>query len=168
MNILYEKSNLTRLIQSHKGYTPFDYNICIDWAIELMENNLVTDNISIIAGFSKPVNSWEIKDYVSRVLKEFNLEEFNNEKAFRSISFYYVWNILNDVGNIISHLEKLCSLCINNDYEDNIFPFYLLKYSWEDLRDLGFSCHYEGVTLENFNDVVKNEAEIWMKNFNNL
>lgn len=168
MNILQEKSKLTRLIQSHKGFEPFNYDICIDWAIYLLENEIESNNIAMLASFSKPTNAWEIKPYVQSVLKEFNLEEFEGEKATKAKAYYYVWSILNNDGDLILHLDNLRNFCIHSDYEDSIYPFYLLMYSWEDLEDLGMSCHYEGVTYNNFNDTVLKEAKIWMENFENL
>lgn len=168
MNILTEKSKLTRLVQSHKGFTPFNYDICVDWAIELLEKGVITNTIEMLAAFSKPTNAWEIQSSVHRVLQEFNLEEFEGEKAVQGKSYYYIWSLLNNDGDIISHLGKLCQLCIDSDYEDNIYPFYLLNYSWGDLHDLGMSCHYENVTLENFNNTVLKEARIWMDNFERM
>lgn len=168
MNILQEKSKLTRLIQSHKGFEPFNYDICIDWAIYLLENGIESNNIEMLASFSKPTNAWEVKPYVQSVLQKFNLEEFKGEKATKAKAYYYVWSILNEDGEIISHLEKLCRICIDSNYEKSIYPFYLLKFSWEDLEDFGMSCHYEGVTYNNFNDTVLKEAKIWMGNFEKL
>ena len=126
MNILYEKSNLTRLVQSHKGFEPFNYDICIDWAIYLLESGIESNNIEMLASFSKPANTWEVKPYVQLVLQEFNLEEFEGEKAPKAKAYYYVWSILNNDGNLISHLDSLRNFCIYSDYEDSIYPFYLL------------------------------------------
>ncbi|WP_312769439.1 hypothetical protein [Epilithonimonas sp.] len=165
MNILHEKSNLTRLAQSHKGFEPFNYDFSVDWAIELLEKGIATENIQILASFPKPTDAWEIKSYVHKVLKEFDLEEFEDEEAIQNMCYYYILSIINEEGNLKSHLEKLSYFCIKSDYESSIFPFYLLKFSWEDLQDLGTSYHYDGVTLQNFNTVVRKEAKIWMENF---
>lgn len=168
MNILQEKSKLTRLIQSHKGFEPFNYDICIDWAIHLLKKGIDSNNIEMLASFSKPTNAWEVKPYVQLVLSEFNLEEFEGEKAIKARGYYYVWSILNNDGNRISHLENLCRICIDYDYDDSIYPFYLLKYSWEDLNELGMSCHNREVTFENFDDTVIKEAKIWMEDFEKI
>lgn len=168
MNILHKKSNLTRLAQSHKGFEPFNYDFSIDWAIELIEKGIVTDNIEILASFSKPTDSWEIKPYVHNVLKEFDIEEFEGDLAIQNMSYYYILCLINQKGDLLSHLIKLSDFCIKSDYEKSIYPFYLLKFSWEDLKDLGTSYHYEGVTDNNFNDTVIKEAKIWMENFEKI
>lgn len=168
MNTLLEKSSLTRLIQSHKGFEPFNYDICVDWAVNLLEQGIVSIKIDMLASFSKPTNAWEIRPYIQSVLKEFNLEEFEGEKATKAKAYYYVWSILNNDGDLISNLDNLRNFCIYSDYEDSIYPFYLLMYSWEDLEDLGVSLHYKEVTYNNFNEIVLKEAETWMENFEKL
>lgn len=168
VNILLEKSKFTRLIQSHRGFDAFRYDCCVDWAIELLQKGIITDNVEMLASFSKPVNYWEIKHYVGNVLKDFNLEEFEGKKALASKAYFYIWSILNNEGIILHHLRTLCQMCIDDDYEESIYPFYLLKYSWEDLEDLGMSCHYPNVTFNNFFETVLNEANVWMKNFEEL
>ena len=168
MNILHEKSNLTRLAQSHTGFEPFNYDFCVDWAIELLEKGIVTENIQNLASFSKPTDSWEIKPYVHNVLKEFDLEEFEGDLAIRNLAYYHIFCLINQKGDILSHLIKLSDFCIKSDYEESIYPFYLLKFSWEDLKDLGTSYHYDGVTYNNFNDTVIREAKIWMENFEKI
>lgn len=168
MNILKEKSNLTRLIQTHKGFQPFNYDICIDWAISLLEKEVKSNNVVMLASFSKPANAWEIRPYIQAVLKEFNLEEFEGEKATKATIYYYVWSILNNYGDLISNLDHLRNFCTYLDYEDSIYPFYFLRYSWEDLEEFGLSFHYKDVTYNNFNDTVLKEAKIWMENFEKI
>lgn len=165
MKILHEKSNLTRLIQSHKGLEAFDYDVSIDWAVELLQKGIISDNIEMLASFSKPADYWEIKPYVQNVLIEFNLKEFEEDGAIQNYSYFYVSRILEDAENILSSLYKLWEICIDSGYEQSIYPFYLLKYSWEDLQDFEFSSHYPEVTLSNFTETVLSEATIWMKNF---
>lgn len=167
-NILLKNSIQTRLIQSHKGFRPFNYDVCVDWAIELLEKNIITENIEMLSAFKKPTNSWEIEPYVTNILKEFNLEEFKDENAVQGTSYFYVWSLIHDKDNFFQHLQKITTICIDSDYENSIYPFYLLKYSWEDLQDLGFSYHNEEVTIDNFEEVLKKEAENWLKNFDNL
>lgn len=83
------------------------------------------------------------------------------------MSYYHILCTINEEGDLKIHLEKLSYFCIKSNYEKSIFPFYILKYSWEDLKDLGTSYNYEGVTHHNFNKIVIKEAKIWMENFEN-
>ncbi len=48
-----------------------------------MQKEVVTNNIQMLSAFSKPTNAWEIKPFVSKVLKEFNIEAFEGKKQFK-------------------------------------------------------------------------------------
>lgn len=166
MNVLQEKSRLTRLAQSHLGFEPFNYDFAVDWATELLRKGVISENIQMLASFSTPTDSWEIKPYVQKVLREFNLEEYLEEDAIQNLVYHHVDCILNE-ENVMFHLKQLCQLCIDFDYEDSIYPFYLLKFSWDDLEELGTSYHNHEVTFQNFHEILLKEAKGWMKNFKN-
>ena len=167
-NLLIKHSNNTRLIQSHKGIPAFNYDVSVDWAFELLEKGIDTNSIEMLASFKKPTNSFEIQSYVTNVLEEFDLKEFQGDKAIQGASYFYIWSLIHDKVNFFEHLQKITNIFIEFEYERSIYPFYLLKYSWEDLQDLGMSCHNEEVTFENFDQIMIIEAENWLKNFDNL
>lgn len=167
-NLLIQNSNHTRLIQSHKGIPAFNYDVSVDWAFELLEKGIVTLNIKMLASIKKPTNSFEIQAYVTNVLKEFNLEELQGDNAIQGTSYYYIWSLIHDKENFFEHLQKITEIFNEVEYERSIYPFYLLKYSWEDLQEMGYSYHNEKATFENFDEIMINEAEDWLKNFDNL
>lgn len=49
-------SKLTNLMIAHSLFDDFHYDTIIDWAIELLEENNISENIQIAAGLQKPVN----------------------------------------------------------------------------------------------------------------
>jgi len=63
------------LIKWHHAIELFDYNSTVDWAIKLIEKGIETESVLIIASFSKPVDHYEIKSYVSSALKELNITQ---------------------------------------------------------------------------------------------
>ena len=162
---LQDESKYTRMAQSYKVFEPFNFDFVVDWAIELIEKGVFNENILILSSFSKPTDSWEIKPYLQKALKELNLKEFEDKEAVYNYAYFFVMSILKEEGSLLSHIETLCELCIDTNYNESIFPFYLLKYSWEDLSDLGTSYHYGGVTFNNYKTTAIKEAQIWMDNF---
>ena len=60
----------TELLQWHKAIEHFDYNPAVDWAIELIRNGVTSENVLIVASFSKPVDREEIRPYIAGALKE--------------------------------------------------------------------------------------------------
>ena len=43
--------------------------------------------------------------------------------------------------------------------------FYLLYYGWSDLEEIGYNFHYEGATLENIEEILKEQAKIWIDKY---
>lgn len=60
----------TELLQWQKAIEHFDYNPAVDWAIELIRNGVTSENVLIVASFSKPVDREEIRPYITGALKE--------------------------------------------------------------------------------------------------
>lgn len=56
--------NLSFLMQCHLETVDFNYDVAVDWAIDLMMQGIETENVLILSSFSKPVNAFEIRSYV--------------------------------------------------------------------------------------------------------
>ena len=127
----------TEILQWHNGIEYFDYNPAIDWAIELIRNGIETENVLIVASFSKPVDRDEIKPYIIGALNELNLTEKyreiqRNTEKYREYSIianahYHLEQILNDY-EIRKNLTKLYEICLNADMDRRLIPFYLLYH----------------------------------------
>ena len=154
----------TELLLWHKGVDHFDYGPVIDWAIELIRNGQETENVLILASFSKPIDSDEIRPYVSGALKELGLKE--KYEAYSSVAqvHYALEQILADV-EVRKHLTDLYQLSLESNFEPGLNPFYLLYHAWSSLELDGINYYYEGVTLENIKEVLNQEAEWWVDQF---
>ena len=156
--ITHEK--YTELLQWHRGVEYFDYGPVIDWAIELIRNGQETENVLILASFSKPIDSDEIRPYVTGALKELNLKEKYGEFSMVAQVHYTVEQILAD-NEARKHLSELYQLSLNSDFEPGLSPFYQLYHAWSSLELDGHNYYYEGVTLENIRETLIQEAENW-------
>jgi hypothetical protein len=154
----------TEILQWHNGIEFFDYNPAIDWAIELIGKGIETENVLIVASFSKPVDREEIKPYIKGALKELNLTEKYGEYSIVANAHYYLEQILNDY-EIRKNLSKLYEICLNADMDSRLMPFYLLYHAWGDLEQIGENYYFDGADLENIEDVIKNEAQIWVDKY---
>jgi hypothetical protein len=72
---------ILRLIQSHKELEHFDYSKAVDWAIDLIRQGKETDNVLMLASFSKPIDRFEISPYVTNVLNDLGLQELDYKSA---------------------------------------------------------------------------------------
>ena len=113
------------LIQGHNHIEGFDYSIAVDWAIRLLQKGKESDNILMLASFSKPIDRYEIKDYITSVLDELGLEELDYDQAIVAQAHIYVDEILKD-NSVRKNLDTLFQLCIHNDHHDALYPFYLI------------------------------------------
>lgn len=161
-------SHITGLIQGHNSIDHFNYDIVVDWAIELLNTNPNSENLAILASFSTPVDTFEIKPYVENSLTELGLPELTNEAVSICRANYHLTEILND-SSIRKNLTELCQLFLDtdsfhNDDKFNLMPFYLLYHGWIELDELGVNYYYDGATKENIEDKIKEEASNWLLN----
>lgn len=163
---MINRENISKLVQYHNGIEHFNYDLTVDWAIDLIQKGVETDNIFMLASFSKPVDSREIKPYVSAVLRDLNLEEGEGDEAIIALINFYLNEILSD-NSIREYLTFLYDLFIQKDgmYNNDKFglmPFYLLYHGWRELEDIGANFYFEGADLNNIEEVIKEQARIWI------
>jgi len=159
-----KSSNLTELIQCHLAIELFEYAFAIDWALNLMTNGIESENILILSSFSKPIDQYEIRPYVTAALVDLHLPEFTGIRAKLQKARYHLNEI---IGNhaIRQQLKQLAELCVSTEYNYGLYPFYLLYFGWWDLDDNGVNYHYEGATKSNIEQIVKEEANKWLGQF---
>jgi hypothetical protein len=162
--MMTKENEIVRLIQRHKALEPFDYKLAVDWAIELIREGKETDNILMLASFSKPIEKCEISPYVTAVLNEFGLEELECDSIIIAQSHFLLTKILRNEA-IRENLTSLSQVCINNDYDERIMDFYLIYHGWRELEDIGANYYYNGANLNNIESILKLEAEIWIDKY---
>jgi len=151
----------TELIQCHSGTSNFNYDLVVDWAIELLENNIETESILILASFSKPVNSHEITKYLDNALKELGLPTFSGNEAIFGQVRYRLTQILNN-NKVRDQLTYLFNLTLESDYNDELMPFYLIYHGWWEFEDLGANYYSNGQTVKELEKELKEEAIKWL------
>lgn len=161
-----DEQHILRLIQSHKELEHFDYSKAVDWAIELIRQGKETENVLILASFSEPIDRFEISPYVTNVLNDFGLEELDYKSAVIAETHYHLNEILSD-REIRKNLRSLYQLCVDNDYESGLMNFYLIYHGWDELEEVGVNYYFEGVDLDNIEEVLKNEARKWIDKYVN-
>jgi hypothetical protein len=152
--------NIFKLIQSHKGFSSFNYDLTVDWAIELLNNDIESENIYMLASFSKPVDSIEIKPYVSAVLRDLELPEKEGKEAIISKIEYHLAEITQN-NPIRRNLRELYEISLENNYGFGLGKFYLLYHAWIELDEMEVNFYYDGADKSNIEDIIKAEAEIW-------
>ena len=156
--------DLTMKIRCHRAVGPFDYDITVDWAIDLIKSGKESDNILMLASFTKPVDSQEIKPYVSAVLTDLYLKELTeNEDPIEYFQFYMLEIIAE--RNIKANVDELFDFCLQYDHSFGLTKFYLLHFAWEDLVYSYENHYYDGATLDNIEQLAQEEAQKWINEY---
>lgn len=159
-----DEQHILRLIQSHKELEHFDYSKAVDWAIELIRQGKETDNVLMLASFSEPIDRFEIRLYVTNVLNDFGLEEFDYKSAVIAKTHYHLNEILYD-RQIRKNLQSLYQHYVDNDYESGLMNFYLIYHGWDELEEMGVNYYFEGADLDNIEEELKKEARKWIDKY---
>jgi hypothetical protein len=151
----------TMLIQNHFGIDPFDYEIAVDWALELINNGIESESIWMLASFSKPVYSLDIQPYISTVLNDLNLDEKKGEEAIFGYIHYVILQISSKT-RLRENLKRLSDLYLECDEKLDLIAFYLLSHGWCELEDIGENFYYQDVGLYDIEDACLKEANLWI------
>lgn len=144
----------------HKGIHGFNYDQAVDWAIDLLERGEQNDHILMLASFQKPVDTVEIKPYITLALESLQINEYTEELALLGYIHFYVSRILENVG-IRDQLKVLYQI-YRDQAVDSLLPFYLLYWGWCDIEEVGENNYYEGATIDNIQEKVLFEAQNWI------
>lgn len=157
---LEEELNL--LLAYQLLYGSFDNQKCIEWSINMMQQGINSENLSILAGLD-PRDSYSVEYYVQKIIIEFGLNKnLDEEDLFRK----YVFNIAQQVIDAqlspqegLSILYNLILQCSQYNFDTAIiYQFYYLS---EDIESLDYCTHYyTGLTDENKDEAIVNEMKL--------
>lgn len=156
--------SLEHKIKQHKAFSSFNYDLAVDWGIELIQDGIESENVLILASFSKPVDSQVIKPYVSAVMQELGMDENGPFKQPLSAISFYIYQII-EQKSIRENISELFELCLIYDHDYGLTPFYLIHFAWQDLEIDGSNHYYDGATLKNIETISVNEAILWTDKF---
>ena len=156
----YQIKNIGYLL-AFPTITTGDYEKYIDCALALLDNNYTNTNICLLAGLLKPINFFEAKEIILNVKDELKLPELEFEYALIVFSHQLVCNISNEI-EVFESLDHLTELCISNNYNSRILCFAELSWAYQDLKHSDVQYYWEGMTRENFYDVIVQNAKKWL------
>ncbi|WP_052343794.1 hypothetical protein [Bacillus massiliigorillae] len=65
----------------------------VNWAIHMLEKNMSTPSLTILASLNEPLNIFEVESYYSRAKKELQLQEPTKEECV----LYYIYVLLRKI-----------------------------------------------------------------------
>ena len=146
----------THQVRCHATWAHFDYQLAVDWAIDLIRSGTESENLLILASLVPRVDSYEASKYTSAALRDLGLAEYNFDDGVRVRIQLHLEGIIRDV-EIKKHVYDLKDLARDLNLREDIKPFFYLHYAWEDAEDNGLT------EAGRFVDEAKQEARAWME-----
>jgi hypothetical protein len=127
----------------------------VDWAGEMLVDGCDSHSLRILAGLDRRGSAFEAEHYFTRALKELNLNSPDPDIAVRAYGCEIARQIIEDKITAQDGVRKLYQICIGTDYSRDFMGWYEL----DDILDsLLQGIPYGSVTLENFDEITKQEA----------
>ena len=160
--LIMETSNLTNKVLAYKELKIFDMNDAIDWAVDMLTLGYETPSLIILAGISKPTSYYEAEEYLTKSLKELNINVPASEEAVIKYCTYYIEKIAKG-ENVKENLYHIYNTFNILEDDNSIFKFTLLYWTWADF-DYGekYSHYWENAEISNIESIVISEAKEWL------
>ena len=136
---------------------------CVEWGNNALLAGKDSKSLRILAGLSLPYNSFEVREYTMRALSELGIQLPDEDGCLLAFARELIEALATDPPRQSECLDLLRQLCIENDYMNSVYDFYLLSFAREDLSAIGDQHYWDGATLENIDRVVVDVANKWLK-----
>ncbi len=153
---------------AHSEIHPFDTNLYIDWAIEMMELGFETPSLLMLSSFSKSqkyyTSYFEMISYLNDSIQELGLELKTKEDAVLSFSSYFIKQIAK--GYSVKKNLKEVFQAYQSDFYEALSDFGSLYWAWQDIDDeVDFHYYWQGVNSSNIEATIVNIAQEWIKKY---
>ena len=134
----------------------------IDWAGEMLVQGYDSHSLRILAGLDGFISTFEAEDYFLRSIKELNLTVPDSDMAIRAFACAIAQRVID--GNITGQegVRALYKICIATEYEKDFIVWLELDDALDSLLYGSYPYTYQSATLENFDEIAKREAEIFI------
>jgi hypothetical protein len=138
----------------------------IEWAREMLMQDYDSYSLRILAGLEPLTSTSEAEDYFLRSAKEINLSIPDSEMAIRSYACEIAQQIVDEQLTGQEGVRVLYRICLATEYNQDYLIWLELDDALDSLLSMEYAYTYESATLENFDEVAKQEAEKFILKMN--
>jgi hypothetical protein len=131
----------------------------VDWAGEMLVQDYDSYSLRILAGLERLASSFEAEDYFLRSAKELGLRVPDSEAAVGDYACDIAQQIVEGHLTGQEGVRALYRICLATEYDRDYLIWLELDDALDSLLSGEYAYTYESATLENFDEVVKQEAE---------
>lgn len=139
-----------------------------DWALEMMEAGFETEHLILLAGLLPNVNRFQLEDIINKALKELSLDTMSDEDIVYGYVYYLIDQALNSKMSSKEVLGILKNLCMDRNYDKELFDFYLLAYAKQELEEAGEQFYWDGANNGNINTIINTEFLEWKSKYESM
>jgi hypothetical protein len=127
----------------------------VNWAVDMLIAGYETENLIILAGEIEPYDQFELQKLTSKILEELNLDFLDQKQVLKNCAYHLIKNSLNNEIEPLAVLKILKDICVELDYEENLYDFYLLYFAKVDLLESVNQWYWKGATQANIDSTIK-------------
>jgi hypothetical protein len=131
----------------------------VDWAGEMLVQGFDSYSLRILAGLGRLASAGEAEDYFLRSAKELSLSVPSPEAAVRSYACEIARQVVEGHLTGQAGVRALYRICLATDYDRDYMIWLELDDALDSLLSGVYAYTYESATLENFDEVARQEAE---------
>ncbi len=156
--------DLTYKMIGHSVVESFDYNECVDWAIQMLQAGHETRSVIQLAGTATPTDYFETENRLNAALDELQIGTATEENAIVAYATYHVLQ-LKARKDMLLNLSRLSELAfLQEESYHRMSDFSLLHDAWTHIDDLFYAqLYWPNVNENNIEDITVETADAWLK-----
>lgn len=135
---------------------------CVDWAVKMLVQGRDGDCLEMLASMSTPFNDFEIADYRDRALVELQIEDVSKTQAAMMYAIELAQSAYTGQIDLVSALRSLKDICVECNYEKNLYDFYLLYFAYDDLQSSEVQWYWDGANRGNIDSIIRDRIHSFL------
>jgi hypothetical protein len=130
----------------------------VEWAGEMLTQGYDSVSLRMLAGLNRLTSTSEAEHYFLRSIKELNLTPPEVGTAIRAYACEIAQLLVDGKITGRDGVRRLYQICIDTDYASDFIIWLELNDALYSLLHGNYPFTYESATLENFDEIAKQEA----------
>jgi hypothetical protein len=135
-----------------------------EWATNQLSEGRDTRHLRQLAGTTGAENRFELEELFDRAVNELGIVVPEGDEALALYARELAQQYLDGTVSRDYLLRFLSDLCVETDYSKELYPFYLLRWTLEDLEYQGSSFYIAHATRDNFDGLLRTEIDRLLAN----
>lgn len=148
----------TKAIFGKRVLTQLSASDYVDWAGEMLMQGYDSHHLCILAGLDNSTSFYEADERFLRAARELGFDVPDSEKAVRLYACETAQQIIE--GQLTGHegVRSLSKICRDTTYHPDFIAWYYLDEAWDFMMAGDPPYTYQSATLENYDEVARQEA----------